>query len=181
MLAVCADAALVACDTAPGLLVAGVLRADGSATPDAVAANEAPPDASIAIVPSGAGFARTPHCVSEATGPGAEHALRYAWVVYPADANGWSGRILVQPGGWSIGTTAGDRRVCRYSADSDGSGSVDSAHEHPADHVGVRGALPHQNFLLVRGDLPCPGAPTAILAPTPNGVFADASTADHQR
>jgi hypothetical protein len=31
--------------------------------------------------------------------------------------------------------------------------------EHPASYVDVAGALPAQNFLVVRGDQACPGAP----------------------
>ena len=177
VLAVCTA---TGCAANPGLLLSGVVRFADSDAPDPAAANDAPLDTAVTIAPAGPAFAAAPHCVAGPRVAGGERALHYACVVTPGAAGAWSGRVLLQPLGWSIGIGAGERRVCRYSADSDGTGAVDSAHEHPVDHAGVAGALPHQNFLVVRGDRPCPAAPAAILWPVPNGVFSDRSTVAHQ-
>ncbi|MEI2678445.1 MAG: hypothetical protein V9G29_11655 [Burkholderiaceae bacterium] len=68
----------------------------------------------------------------------------------------WSGTSTLIPFGWTIGTTAADRRICRYAWDHDGSGAIDRNDEHPADYMGVDRALLQQNFLVIRGDLACP-------------------------
>jgi hypothetical protein len=175
----CASASLGSCDGVPGRLLAGTIRFAGGGAPDPTAADDTPADAFIAVVPTGAGFARPPVCLTDARQAGSERGLRWHCIVYPTGAD-WGGRITVAPAGWTIGVSAAERRVCRYSADSDGSGAVDTAHEHPADHAAVAGALLHQNFLVIRGDLPCPAAAPAILDPLPSGVFADASTVTHQ-
>jgi hypothetical protein len=82
----------------------------------------------------------------------------------PADTDGapprWSGRLQFTPSGWTIGTVPGARRICRYSADTDGSGAVDRPAEAPEWLTEVDGPLAEQNFLVVDGPLPCP-APVA--------------------
>jgi hypothetical protein len=77
----------------------------------------------------------------------------------------WSGRSALVPAGWTIGSGSGDRRVCRYVADSDGSGTIDANIEHPLDYVDVAGSLLAQNFLVVRGDQACPAASEAARVP----------------
>jgi hypothetical protein len=82
--------------------------------------------------------------------------------------------------GFATGTTAAERRVCRYSADYNGSGDMYTGDkkaldntEHPAVYGRVNRSLSRQNFLVVRGDQNCPTAPT--IDPSA-GVFADYST-----
>jgi hypothetical protein len=82
--------------------------------------------------------------------------LAYRCIVTPRADGRWSGRSAIAPSGWSLGGGSGDRRVCRYVADADGSGAIDANIEHPADYVDVAGALLAQNFLVVRGDQACP-------------------------
>jgi len=90
-------------------------------------------------------------------------------------AAGWSGRVEIEPLGWRIGTQAGSQRVCRYSADLDGSGAIDRNDEHPARYTAVQGALAQQNYLVIRGDQPCP-------ADSATGTHNDAlqNTVQHQ-
>ena len=71
-------------------------------------------------------------------------------------------------------TICSDRKVCRYSADQDGSGAVDSNAEHPNEYKDVDRSLMQQNFLIVRGDQSCP------VATKGDTVFADLSTVQHQ-
>jgi hypothetical protein len=74
---------------------------------------------------------------------------------------GWSGRVEIEPIGWTLGERAGSQRVCRYSADLDGSGAIDRNDEHPARYTAVHGTLSQQNYLVIRGDQPCPGGDAA--------------------
>jgi Tfp pilus assembly protein PilV len=101
-------------------------------------------------------------------------------VVYPRADGRWSGRATIVPAGWSIGTGAADFRVCRYSADLDGSGAVDSNAEHPADWTNVGAALANQSFLVVAGPQACPTASPVRIAGTASDVFVDRSTVAHQ-
>ena len=91
--------------------------------------------------------------------------LAYRCVVTPRADGRWSGRSALLPAGWTIGSGSGDRRVCRYVADSDGSGAIDANIEHPLDYVDVAGSLLAQNFLVVRGDQACPAAAKAACFP----------------
>lgn len=110
--------------------------------------------------------------------------VSYYCVVYPPDAGPagtrptWSGKLILT--GFPTGITAAEYRVCRYSADYNGSGGGFTAdwkglenEEHPAVYAKVAGSLTRQNFLVVRGNLSCPTAPAVDPA---HGVFADYST-----
>lgn len=98
------------------------------------------------------------------------HCRIQAWGTPPS----WSGRIDIVPIGWTLGTTSADWRVCRYSADWNGNGRIDSA-EHPATYVNVDTPLDDQNFLIVRGDRPCPAQ-----TPAPGSGAPLLSTQAHQ-
>lgn len=106
--------------------------------------------------------------------------LAYHCVVYPLVNGQWSGRTTLLPAGWSVGLGAADRRVCRYSADLDGSGAVDTNLEHPATYANVDGALAHQNFLVIKGSETCPTRPGVRVEGHPADVYANLSTAQHQ-
>lgn len=110
--------------------------------------------------------------------------VSYFCVVYPPDAGPagtrptWSGKLILT--GLPTGITAAEYRVCRYSADYNGSGGGFTAdwkglenEEHPAVYAKVAGSLTRQNFLVVRGNLSCPTAPAVDPA---HGIFADYST-----
>jgi hypothetical protein len=114
------------------------------------------------------------------TDTGDRHAA-YHCVVYPiAGSSVWSGRVDLAPLGWTVGSGAADWRVCRYAADRDGSGAVDSNIEHPAAYTGVDSALANQNFLVIKGNQTCPAGTPVRLDGTAMDVFADLSTAQHQ-
>ena len=94
----------------------------------------------------------------------------------------WSGAVKIT--GLSLGTTAADYRVCRYSADYNGNGNgyanvklEPDNYEHPEFYVKVTGSIARQNFLVVRGDVSCPTAPAVDLSA---GVYADYSTVQIQ-
>ena len=106
--------------------------------------------------------------------------LAYHCVVYPLASGQWSGRATLLPIGWSVGTGVAERRVCRYSADLDGSGAVDLNLEHPAAYANVDSALAHQNFLVIKGSETCPTRPAVRVEGTNADVYADLSTVQHQ-
>lgn len=107
-----------------------------------------------------------------------QSVVRWLCVVQPAgNPPRWSGRLELQPRGWTIAAEGRDAyRVCRYSADHDGNGRIDAA-EHPARQVDVRTPLGDQNFLVVPADAACPRDPGGGLDA---GDPVDDSTWAHQ-
>ena len=79
-----------------------------------------------------------------------------------------------------LGNGALDRRVCRYSADVDGSGAVDTNLEHPPAYTDVDSSLAQQNFLVVNGAEACPTRPAVRVDGSIGDVFANQSTLAHQ-
>lgn len=116
---------------------------------------------------------------SPGTAPSTQPFVNYYCIVYQSTPGVvWSGKVVLT--GFSTGTNATDYRVCRYSADYNGSGDMYTADkrlldntEHPAVYGRVTASLARQNFLVVRGNLSCP---TAAAVDPANGVFADYST-----
>ena len=107
--------------------------------------------------------------------------VAYHCVVYPLAGSGvWSGRTTLAPAGWTLGTGPDDRRVCRFTADLDGSGAIDANVEHPASYASVGGALAHQNFLVIKGSESCPTGAPVKLDGASEPVYANFSTAQHQ-
>jgi Tfp pilus assembly protein PilV len=194
---------LVACDTSVGRLLSGHVRFSAASPPDPAHANDSPAPLGIVLSTSGGTYPAAPQCTVEAqktvrvstTGgtrtltvaidatPASlgfaawqetgERFASYTCVVYPMANGQWSGRMNIVPSGWTLGSGPGDWRVCRFSADLDGSGAVDSNAEHPAAYHAVDTALANQNFLVVRGSEACP------IAAASSG-FVDLSTAAHQ-
>lgn len=130
---------------------------------------------------------------SEAKAP-APAAVAYACLVPGIDLDGnpatppaFHARLTLWPQeGWAVGSTPDTWRVCRYSSDHNGNGSVfrADAHrvlsidndEHPYAWLDAASTLLHQNFLLVRGHLPCPADGKRPEA----GHYTDATTVPHQ-
>jgi Tfp pilus assembly protein PilV len=139
---------LTDCDTTRSLLLSGQVRF-GIGEP-ALALG-------VSLALSGGTYAKAPVCASEArTARNGEAYAAYHCAVYPLASGVWSGRLDVVPTGWQIGLQSADWRVCRYSADLDGSGTIDRNTEHPASYAGVGVALTQQNFRVVNGTQNCP-------------------------
>lgn len=93
--------------------------------------------------------------------------VAYHCVVAVSDAAPtWSGVSAIVPLGWTLGASAADRKVCRHTADLDGSGSIDRNDEHPAAYAAVDRALQQQNFVVIRGDQACPAVTAARMGAT---------------
>lgn len=103
--------------------------------------------------------------------------VEYHCVVEPLASGAWSGRSALVASGWTIGTGPTDRRVCRFSADTDRSGAIDRNVEHPDRYVGVNTALTQQNFLVIAGTAACPGSDAAGAS---LASAAQANTVPHQ-
>ncbi len=201
---------LTTCDTRTGQLLSGVVRFTAAAPPQPGQANDVPLPLAVALALSGGNYPQVPVCDAEpmktvtyaAAGSQRVEAVpinalpasvgaaswvdsgdrhtAYTCVVYPLASGLWSGRATLVPAGWTLGNGAADRRVCRYTADLDASGSIDTNAEHPADYAGVAGALANQNFLVVKGSEACPGAAAARIDGRAGDVFANLGTAPHQ-
>ena len=162
-------ASLVDCTPMNGMLLSGFVRVSLATPPDAVHPTDLAMPLDVSVTLAGAGVGPIPQC-STNTG---ERVVAYHCAISPV-AGRWSGRSAVVPRGWTIGPAATQYKVCRYSADQDGSGAIDSNAEHPNDYRDVDRPLAQQNFLIVRGDQPCP-------APAPGLVdFANFATVQHQ-
>lgn len=103
--------------------------------------------------------------------------VAYFCVVRPQASTGtWSGRLNVSPVGFAIGVEDGQFRICRYSADYDGDGTIENA-EHPDSYTAVGTYLLNQNFLVVPGLSACPtDTPVDIDA----GDLINSNTIQHQ-
>jgi Tfp pilus assembly protein PilV len=169
-----AFADLTACAFITARLLSGSVRFSQASPPDAALGTDAPLALTIALTLTGGTYATPPECSSEAVQTEAgDRYVAYHCVVVPLASGGWSGRSTVVPSGWALGMGADARRVCRYSADLDGSGAIDSNEEHPAAYSAVDHSLANQNFLVIAGNQTCPtGAST--------DAFVTHATAAHQ-
>ena len=164
------------CAAVNAVLLSGTVRFSNAQAPDPARANDTPLPLAITLALSGGPYPAAPECGAEAqTLASGEQFVTYHCMVTPAAAGRWSGRSSIVSQGWTLGTAATQYKACRYSADQDSSGKVDSNAEHPKDYSEVEGALMQQNFLIIRGDQACPVAPVIG-----GSVFANLSTMQHQ-
>jgi Tfp pilus assembly protein PilV len=172
---------LGSCDALAGQLLSGVVRFSTDGPPVAGQANEAPAALAVTLTLTGGNYPAPPWCASDAvaTATGDRH-VAYHCVVYPLASGLWSGRTTLTPAGWTLGTGPEDRRVCRYTADLDGSGAIDTNAEHPANYVNVDGRLSNQNFLVIKGSEACPGGTPVQLDGAGTLIYANLATAQHQ-
>jgi hypothetical protein len=197
---------LSACSALSGMLLSGQIRFSNAAPPDAASANDTPLPLSVQLTLTGGTYPAAPSCSSEAqktvafeSPAGTRHRavpidalpasvgvanwvelgerfVAYHCVVTPLNG-GWSGRSSLVPQGWTLGSTGNERKVCRYSADHDGSGAVDSNAEHPDSYSHVDATLSQQNFLVIRGDQSCPAGHVDAQGSL---AYSNLSTVQHQ-
>jgi Tfp pilus assembly protein PilV len=132
--------------------------------------------------------------------------VAYACLVYPTDLdanattpNAYTARVAIWPtSGWSINTTAGTYKICRYSADYNLNGgvrvvsgsnvtSIDNQ-EHTYAYLNAQRSLSNQNFLIINARRSGNGN-QAVNCPTDAAVevngqggenYTDESTVTHQ-
>jgi Tfp pilus assembly protein PilV len=200
-----APADLGSCDARIGYLLSGSVRYSAASPPDPQG-HDLPLAAAVSLALAGGPYPGAPECTSEALktvayssagslrldavpiadGPQTlglaswaetgDRYLAYHCAVYPAADGRWSGRATLAPAGWSIGTSATDHRVCRYTSDLDASGAADTNLEHPAAYSAVDSALANQDFLVIAGSETCPGGAPAQIAGAAGDVYVDRGT-----
>ncbi len=132
--------------------------------------------------------------VTDITAAG-DRYVAYTCVVYPraivGRAPAWTGRSLITPAGWTIGTTASDHKVCRYSTDYNLNGyiwtpadgpnitEIDNS-EHPYAYLMESGSLSNQNFLVIKGNRSCPTDGPVEVDGTGGENYTDETTVLHQ-
>ena len=160
--AVCADATRPErdCTATDALLLAGWVRFSLGVPPDPLRPTDPPLSLDVALEATH-GTLVAPGCRTEARHDG----LAYHCAVAPA-AGAWSGRSVLVPHGWTIGTAPGQYRVCRYTS---ASGTT-----HPSIYDHVDRNLMQENFLVIRGDQACRSV--TATPEWPDGVV----TASHQ-
>ena len=172
---------LTRCAASTAQLLSGSVRFSQASPPDPARGNDAPLAFSIALALTGGTYASPPECSSEAVQTAAgERYVAYHCVVVPLASGRWSGRSTLVPSGWTLGLGADKRKVCRYSADLDGSGAIDSNEEHPAAYDGVDHSLANQNFLVIQGSETCPAGAAVQVAGIAADVFVNLATVAHQ-
>ncbi|MEO8060124.1 MAG: hypothetical protein ABI671_17555 [Burkholderiales bacterium] len=166
-------AQLTNCASISAQMLSGSVRFSQNSPPDAARGNDTPPAFTVALALTGGVYAGAAECstdpVQTASG---DRFVAYHCVVMPLPNGRWSGRSTIVPIGWAIGNAASERKVCRYSADLDGSGAVDRNEEHPAAYSSVDHTLANQNFLVIQGGETCPAAS--------GNAFLNLATALHQ-
>lgn len=210
------DAAGVCTGGLSGRLVSGTVRyAQDVATPDFnVAASPTgtllPLSSSQPITwESNSGPFRTINvssldCGTEVSPDVAEALNYYCLVQMPTPADGWIGKLNINPAGWTIGSAAGTYKVCRYTryvAVPVGALHPEMVHfvsngEHPRTYgrvdltnlnlvnatvttVNVTENLTNQNFLVIQGTSTCPTDSRDIDAAA-GGALVNYHTAQHQ-
>ncbi len=137
-----------------------------------------------------------------------ERYVAYACLVYPADLDSnaatsaaYTARVVIWPTNtatWSIGTTSGTYKVCRYSADYDRDGgvrvvsgsnvvSIDNE-EHTYAYLNAQRSLGNQNYLVINarrttgGGQPinCPTDAVVEVDGQGGENYTDESTVTHQ-
>ena len=165
-----------------GYLLSGYVRFSSSAPPDAdhPSSTALPLDMVLRPRPQPNGTPPDPQpsyeCYDDAppTAVTTMSVVSYYCVVYPNTGTppSWSGRLLID----GIALGGNHWKVCRYSADYNGDGSISNA-EHPLDYSLVATSLMQQNFLVIKASAYCP----SNHLPDPSiGRFVDTSTVEHQ-
>ncbi|WP_395699203.1 prepilin-type N-terminal cleavage/methylation domain-containing protein [Aquabacterium sp.] len=157
---------------------------------------------SVSLQVDSTGHASPAQCVTNAPGSSVEanapYTVEYFCIIYPNSTQSWFGKSTIAPAAfsdgdgvtaWTIGTAAGNYRVCRYTTAS--TDFTDNA-DHPAYYskwsstcggggqpacTPVKGNLINQNFLIIDGTKTCP-TDTAINPAA--GDLVNSNTLQHQ-
>ncbi len=105
-------------------------------------------------------------------------AVSYYCAIF-SNANGlWSGRSRVVPSGWTVGTAAGEYKICRYTPLAADNPANAKNVDHPLDYTepgsAAYASLAGQNFLVISAAHDCPSDVAAA------GDFLNSNTRLHQ-
>ena len=181
-----ADVAACSANTLAQLLRGFVQFAAVAAAPNAAEAQRPtglPMDLDISLALTGAAaHPSPPACFDDAAAidfaavPGS--AVSYYCAIFSNAIGLWSGRSRVVASGWSIGTVAGQFKICRYTPlAADNPANARNA-DHPLDYTEAGSAayasLAGQNFLVIAAAHSCPSDVAAA------GDFLNSNTRLHQ-
>lgn len=174
-----ADIAALCNNNITAYLLSGHVRFSTGDTPDPIAPSSSalPLDITVTVTPAERHPTPAYQCFDDAPASAINtqtDGVRYFCAVYANSESppNWSGQAQVA--GIALGSS--DYRICRYSADYDGSGVISNL-EHPASYSKVSTALTGQNYLVVRASAGCPSGRAFDPA---NGFFFDSRTVQHQ-
>lgn len=174
-----ADVASYCNNAIAAYLISGHVRFSLLASPDPETPNSPamPLDMVVDVTPAEAHPMPAYQCFDDAPASALNtqtEGVRYFCAVYPNSATppSWTGNLRVS----GIPLGAADYKICRYSADYDGNGSIGNA-EHPQQYSAVSSSLGGQNFLVVRATSACPSGHAYDPA---NGHFFNSATVQHQ-
>jgi Tfp pilus assembly protein PilV len=121
------------------------------------------------------------------------YAVQYFCIVIPTSTSGWGGKTVVTPlrfadgntAKWTIGSTSGSYKVCRYTQASDAYTDNDNHPEYYGVDAAscastcrpVKGNLVNQNFLVIDGTKSCP---TDSAVDPASGNLINSNTLLHQ-
>lgn len=167
------------CNDTWGYLLSGFVRFSFSSPPDSNQTLSSALALDAELVKGAATNAPDHECYDNSgqVVPALGTVVSYYCIVYPSIElpRVWSGRL--QLAGISLALNdPNPRKICRYSADYDGNGSISNA-EHPSDYVKVSGALTRQNFLVINASETCPVG--HVVNPAA-GHFSNTATVLHQ-
>jgi Tfp pilus assembly protein PilV len=151
-------------------LLSGHVHTSLGTPPDAAQPADSAPAFGVLLTLTSAPHLTPPLCFVDAERNKAKglKAIDYHCAIVPRSPTSqdprpsWSGWLQLT----GLPLAAGGVRVCRYSADHDGDGSIGNA-EHPAQYQKVFGTLTQQNHLLVRFEENCPAAGPATVPHQP--------------
>lgn len=163
---------IAACTPLPiaAWLLSGHVHTSLATPPDAVQPSDSAPAFGVQLTLSSTPHLTPPLCFVDAERNKAKglKAVDYHCAIVPRSPTSqdprpyWSGELQLT----GLPLATGGVRVCRYSADHDGDGSIGNA-EHPAQYQQVVGPLVQQNHLLVRFEENCPAAAPATVLHQP--------------
>ena len=173
------DVATLCNNSITAYLLSGYVRFSTGDTPDPImpGSSALPLDVVLAVTPADAYPTPAYQCFDDAPASASNtqtDGVRYFCAVYASSSTppSWSGTASLT----GIATGEAGYKICRYSADYDGNGTISNL-EHPQRYSTVSVGLTGQNYLVIRAAANCPSG--HAYDPT-NGYFFDSRTVQHQ-
>ena len=147
---------LQGCIVFNGLLVTGHIHFTSAIPPDPRAPNDPPRHLKVSLQRTDdadrAGLP-TARCTQQIMRTSNQRAISYHCVIPTLGSPpSWSGRLQIEPQGWTLGITPNEHKVCRYTAlPISGLPLTRTPYQRVTRH------LMQENFLVVQGDQTCPG------------------------
>lgn len=149
-------------DSITGYIISGYVNFDTSKSPSAQTPASNPVTLTMSTVrTTNVGGTPADECYNDsppalATYPG---QTVYTCLVYPFDDDNNTATKRTWSGTLKLAFPLGSYKVCRYSYDYNGDGSINN-NEHPATYTAITQSLENQNFLVIDATQTCPSDTT---------------------